>query len=554
MRDVICFPANRINPGLKFLTILFLIFILAGRFSTAQENSEADIDISESKQNLAPVKVDGMTLFFVRGVSAFPAEVRASTISKRIQKAAADQSIVPDSVKIIPTDNALRIFAGKEFIMSVYDADAETEGVGRSILAQIIKQKITNTIVTYRHDRSRAVILNHVWRALAATALLVLVLIVLLWLIRKSNRMLQARIKTKIDTMETKTFKLIKSNQLWKAFNVFFNVIRVIVVVFTIAFFVNYILTLFPWTNSAAVYLLDLFINPFLSIWKGFINFLPSLAFLVVIFLITRYFLKLTKLLFTGISHGGISLNNFDPEWAMPTYRILRMFIVAFAIIVAYPYIPGSETSAFKGVTVFIGVLFSLGSSSFIGNLIAGYSMTYRGAFKKGDRIKVDNFIGFVEEQKLLVTRLRSFKNEEIIIPNSILLNSNIINYNTRAKEQGVIIHITVGIGYETPWRLVDSMLKEAADRTEGLAKQPPPYILKHSLDDFAVKYEINAYCHEVSKMQDYKNVLIQNILDVFNENNVQIMTPAYENDPETPKVVPKGQWETPLATDGNPK
>jgi small-conductance mechanosensitive channel len=174
--------------------------------------------------------------------------------------------------------------------------------------------------------------------------------------------------------------------------------------------------------------------------------------------------------------------------------------------------------------------------------------MTYRGAFKTGDRIKVDDIVGFVEEQKLLVTRVRSLKNEEIVIPNSVLLNSNIVNYSTKAKEKGLILHTTVGIGYETPWRQVDAMLKLAADRTESLLKQPPPFVLQKSLGDFAVTYEINVYCNDANKMPFLYTALHQNILDVFNENNVQIMTPAYEGDPEIPKVVPRDKWETPLA------
>jgi small-conductance mechanosensitive channel len=174
--------------------------------------------------------------------------------------------------------------------------------------------------------------------------------------------------------------------------------------------------------------------------------------------------------------------------------------------------------------------------------------MTYRRAFRIGDLIEADNHLGFVEEQKLLVTRLRSPKNEEIIIPNSTLLNSHIVNYSAKANEKGLVIHTIVGIGYETPWRQVVAMLMLAADRTDGLLKDPPPYVLKKSLGDFAVNYEINAYIRDVPRLALYYTRLHQNILDVFNENNVQIMTPAYEGDPATPKVVPKDQWDLPLA------
>jgi small-conductance mechanosensitive channel len=323
----------------------------------------------------------------------------------------------------------------------------------------------------------------------------------------------------------------------------------IIIVIITVSF-VDYILSLFPWTKAASVYLLELVLDPIRNLGRSFIDYLPSLIFLIIIILVTRYFLKLFRLFFTSIAEQGIVINNFDPEWAMPTFDLVKLLIIVFAVVVAFPYIPGSNSSAFQGISVFLGVLFSLGSSSFVANVIAGYSMTYRRAFKKGDRIQVNEFTGFVEEQSLMVTRLRSVKNEEIVIPNSSMLNSSIVNYSLLAKDKGLILHTTVGIGYETPWRQVDAMLKLAADRTTGLLKDPPPFVLKKELGDFAVVYEINAYCNDVDKMFVYYTELHQNILDIFNENNVQIMTPAYEADPEIPKVVPKDQWNAPLASD----
>jgi len=380
--------------------------------------------------------------------------------------------------------------------------------------------------------------------------LLALTMFLLLRLVRLLNKGLEIRIRSRIDSMDDKSFHLIRSAHLWKVISIVFRTLKIGVIVLVIAVFLQYILSLFQVTKGIAAYTLSLFLNPIISFGNSISSFLPSLAFLIIIYLVTRYLLKLMKLLFTGIHEGGIKIKNFDEEWSLPTFRILRIIIIVFALVIAYPYIPGSETSAFKGLSVFFGILLSLGSSSFISNIIAGYSMTYRGAFKNGDMIKVDDHIGFVEEQRLLVTRLRSKKNEEISIPNSVLLNSNIINYSKRTTDLGLILHTTVGIGYETPWRLVDAMLKEAADRTEGLLKHPAPFVLKLSLDDFAVTYQINAYCSDASKMLYYYSLLHENILDLFNENNVQIMTPAYEGDPEIPKVVPKEEWNKPLAND----
>jgi small-conductance mechanosensitive channel len=195
------------------------------------------------------------------------------------------------------------------------------------------------------------------------------------------------------------------------------------------------------------------------------------------------------------------------------------------------------------GISIFIGVLFSLGSSSAISNIIAGYTMTYRRAFKVGDRIKVEDITGDVTEVRLLVTHLRTIKNEEIIVPNATILNSQIVNYSTFAREQGLILHTAVGIGYEVPWRQVEAMLLVAAERTSGLLREPKPFVLQKSLGDFAVTYELNVFVDVPHVMAQVYSELHKNVLDAFNEYGVQIMTPAYEGDPDQPKVVPKDQW-----------
>ncbi len=542
----------KIRPGgLLVLLFLWISMLLPGSLS-GQTIDEDAVEFEGITQKLAPVKVDGNVLFYVTGIASYTAEQRAAAISERIKKIAADESVSPDSVKIVKGEDRLKICVGEVLILNVFEGDVKNLGISLKGMGDFMKNEIVSAIESYRNNRSRPVLIKNLLHAIGAIVLMAALLFVLLWLVRRLNTFLLNRFKMRIDQVDSKSFNLIKSSQLWKAIQVSFKTLRIVVIIFVIATFLQYILGLFPWTNNIATYTLDLVLDPVRKMWTGFIGFIPSLVFLIVLFVVTRYLLKLIRLFFAGIENGGIVIREFDNDLAMPTFKILRFFIIAFAIVVAYPYIPGSESSAFKGVSVFLGILFSLGSSSFISNLIAGYSMTYRGAYKIGDLIKLDDNIGFVEEQRLLITRLRSFKNEEIVIPNSLLLNSNIINYSKRAKDLGLIIHTIVGIGYETPWRQVDAMLKLAADRTEGLLKQPPPYVLKKSLGDFAVNYEINAYCNDVVRMNVLYTTLHQNILDIFNENNVQIMTPAYEGDPEIPKVVPRDQWFTPLAGEGN--
>jgi small-conductance mechanosensitive channel len=243
----------------------------------------------------------------------------------------------------------------------------------------------------------------------------------------------------------------------------------------------------------------------------------------------------------------------FDRDWAAPTYKLARLAIVAFALVVAFPYIPGSNSAAFQGVTLFMGVVFSLGSSSIVGNIISGFSLTYRRTFHIGDMVRIGDHTGRVEQMRLLVTHLRTAKNEEVIVPNSSILDSEVLNYSTWASEKGLVLHTTVSVRYEVPWRQVEAMLIEAAAQTPGLRQDLPAFVLQRSLGDFAVTYEINAYCDTPGRMLALYAELHRNILDVFNKYGVQIMTPAYEGDPAEPKVVPVEHWYTKPARPDEP-
>ena len=309
--------------------------------------------------------------------------------------------------------------------------------------------------------------------------------------------------------------------------------------------FINFVLSLFPWTRSAGQLLLGYMLNPLRYMVQAVLDYLPNLFFLVLLFFLVRYLIKMTRSFFSGIEGGRIRLPGFETEWALPTYRIARLIIILLALVISYPYIPGAHSEAFKGLSLLIGVLLSLGSTSLISNLLAGYTMTYRRAFKIGDRVKIGDHVGEITLVRLLVTHLRSMKNEEIVIPNSLILNGDIVNYSSMAASRGLILHTTVGIGYEVPWRQVEAMLLMAAGQTPGLLKEPPPFILQTALGDFSVTYELNVFCSQPEKMASLYTDLHRNIQDVFNEYNIQIMTPHYEMDTEAPKIVPKEKWHS---------
>jgi small-conductance mechanosensitive channel len=247
--------------------------------------------------------------------------------------------------------------------------------------------------------------------------------------------------------------------------------------------------------------------------------------------------------IFDAVGRGALGFPGFEADWALPTYKIVRFALVAFGIVVAYPYLPGSQSDAFKGVSLFVGVLFSLGSTSAISNLIAGYVLIYRRVFKVGDMVKIADVIGEVTEFRIQVTRLRSFKNEEVVFPNSQILGAQITNYSVLARGEGLILHTEVGIGYETPWRQVEAMLLAAAEDTPGILRTPAPFVLQRALANCAVTYELNVYCANAQRMLEVYADMHRQILDVFNQYNVQIMTPLYIADPPEPKVVPPAQW-----------
>jgi len=495
-----------------------------------------------------PVIVDGKELFRVSGVSSYPAKERAREIATRIKNLADDRTFDPNKLQIIKEGEVTYIKAGSRNALGLVENDAVREGITLELLAELIQAKIIYAITEYRNDRAPRVLLINSGYALLATVITAL----LLWGILRAfvwlNGLAERKIMARVERLQSKSHYIVDADQVGDMLRGLIKTFKFLVILVVIYFYLNLVLGLYPWTRLFAKYLFTITIDPLRVIGLGFVNALPKIFFLVIFFFVVRYILKATRMFFIGIDRGRIEVKNFEREWGLPTYKIVRLLIISFALVIAYPYIPGSSSDAFKGISIFLGVVFSLGSSSVLANIVAGYTITYRRAFKIGDRVSINDLTGEVTGRSALVTRLRSLKNEEIVIPNSNVLNSNIINYSTEAKANGLILHTTVGIGYEVPWRQVEAMLLLAADRTKGLRAEPKPFVLQQSLGDFAVNYELNVYCDDVRHMMQLYSHLHRNILDVFNEYNVQIMTPNYEHDTEQPKLVPPDQWYAPPA------
>lgn len=258
-------------------------------------------------------------------------------------------------------------------------------------------------------------------------------------------------------------------------------------------------------------------------------SYLPNLLFLALIVFLTRYLIKAVRFVFTAIGKEKVKIPGFYPEWARPTFVLVRLLIIALAVAIVFPYLPGSASPAFRGISIFLGVLISLGSTAALGNIVAGFYLTYTRAFGMGDRVRIADTEGDVIEKSLLATHINTIKNVKITIPNSQVLASHIINYSAsaKAKEEGLILHAKVTIGYDVPWRKVHELLIDAARGVEHLMETPPPFVLQTSLDNHFASYELNVHTDKPRQMASIYSALHQNIQDKFNAAGVEIASPV---------------------------
>lgn len=521
-----------------------LILVLPFTCVNAQQTASQPVSSQDEIQS-APVNLDGQTLFRIRGVSAYPAEQRAQSIVGRIVDVAKDHTFDAQNIRVNEASFSTQIVAGNLVIVNLFDADAQLEHVRRQSLAAAYLIRIQQAIGEYRHERQRDVLIRRAMLALAATVGLLLFLFLSIKFLQFVIRSVERRYKHRVHEVGIQSLKLLPAERMWASIVGILKLIAAAVGALAIYLTLDYVLSLFPWTRELSRNLSGFVLNPLRTIANKFVASIPNLIFLIILGIITYYLLKFIKIFFSSLENETIKIGGFDPLWSKPTYRLVRVFVIAFALVVAFPYIPGSNTQAFKGVSLFIGLVFSLGSTSLIGNLISGYSLTYRSAFKPGDRVKIGEYTGDVQESRLLITYLRSITNEIIAVPNSSIVNTAVVNYSSLARTKGLILHTSVGIGYETPLRQVEAMLIEAATKTKDLLHEPKPFVLIRELRSFDVDYEINVYCDRPNEMAVMYARLHKSIMDVFNEYGVQIMTPAYVADPAEAKVVPQDQWYT---------
>jgi len=477
----------------------------------------------------AKVVVEGRPVLTVYDpvMSGTPQE-RALGIEKRIIYAAQSGMSI-NAIQVRSHPGWAEINIGSQTLMAVTDIDAKAAGKPREALAAENAKSLGEAIVLYRQGHSWRMFL----RGLGKTALTTLVLIAVLWLARRLRLATRTRLERKIAASSAQPRKsafTISIAYLGPIALALGTLLRWLLILGLLQAYLTITLGYFSYTREISQTVTKWVFSQLATMGQSALDYLPNLLVVAVIVLITYYAIRLVRLVFSEIARGNLEVRGFFPDWAEPTEKLVRILVFVLAVIVAFPYLPGAKSPAFQGISIFLGVLLSLGSSSAVANAIAGIILTYMRSFLVGDWVQIGDVTGEVTERSLLVTRVLTPKDEVITIPNSTVMSGAVRNYSVEARKSGVIFHTTATIGYDAPWRTVHQLMIDAALATNHVRKQPPPFVLQTALNDFYVAYELNAYTDSPRLMLAIYSELHQNIQDKFNEAGVEICSPHFSS------------------------
>jgi len=477
-----------------------------------------------------PVTVEGQEVLRIyEGIGSFTAQDRSQAASERFEKLI--YAPAADLANIAAGDSAYgtAITLGDNVLLVVTDDDARHFHMSRQVLANLFARRIRDAISEARLQHSAQFLIRAAIYAVITLALYLLIV----WLVVRATRWLLTVLRSMaagFKGIRIQQSQIIAGERMAAVLIAGVQLVRFLLLfVFTWIFLAtefNY----FPWTREHGARLLSYIGTPVKFIGLAFLNYLPNLLYIVVIVAAMYYLLKFVQVLTREVERGNIRISGFYPEWSQPTYKIVRFLLFAFTAVIIYPYLPGENSPAFKGVGIFIGVLFSLGSTSAVANVVAGVILIYTRGFRVGDWVKIGDNMGEVTVQTMLATHVKTIRNEEIIIPNSVVLASFVTNYSLLAQNDGLILHTSVTIGYDTPWRKVHELLIEAALKTKNIVPSPAPFVLQNALEDSYVQYEINAYTDHPLLMVYIYSDLHANIQDCFYAAGVEIMSPVYHS------------------------
>ncbi|WP_278637169.1 mechanosensitive ion channel family protein [Capnocytophaga sputigena] len=497
--------------------------------TNSSTTNEKEIEKLRNKMRGRPIVFEKDTLYYLyTSYGPYDIDTRVKYVEEKLKELYNDPYFVADSIKIKPAGDYLSVMYNDKTITGISMVDALWENSSQTELAQRYANIIKNTIVKYKEQNS----LKSVLIRLAELLLVLFIAFILVWAI---NRLFDFLKKITLNSehrfltsIRIRNYDFIKKPGIVKALVKLLAILRIVFLLFLLITIIPLIFDIFPSTQYLSKIIVQWISEPIKNVGIAIIGYLPHLFYIVIIAVITRYVLKILRFFALEIERGILKIKGFHPEWAHTTYVLARMMLWVLALVIMFPHLPGSDSDAFKGISVFLGVLISLGSSSAISNAIAGIVISYMRPFQVGDWIKSGEIIGAVIEKNALVTRLKTINNEDITIPNSAILSGATMNFTSIGKEIGLALNVQVKVRYDYSDNLVEELLIEAALKTNGISPKPHPYIFQISLSELNAVYELNAYTFHPENMYFIKSDLTKNIQSTFRQANIEIFSTQY--------------------------
>jgi small-conductance mechanosensitive channel len=485
------------------------------------------IDSLRNVTPAVPVVIDGDTLFsFYAARSGNTAVARANNTKNMITALGGNWGVKPDSIYLFTLDSYTRIMYEDRVIMNVSEDDALWLNMPIDSLANIYREKIVEKVKYLQAKNSLISLVLRILEFIGVLLALILFFKGVNYLTRKWKGQVKKYFELKFKPVIIRNFKILNEQQALKILFFTIDIARYLFMLIALIIAVPVLFFIFPQTRDLAVTLFDYIVTPVKSIVYSIIHYIPNLFTIIIIWLLVHYVIKGLRYLSKEIEAGRMTIPGFYADWAIPTFNLIRFLLYIFLIALIYPYLPGSSSGIFQGISVFVGLILSLGSTAVIGNIMAGLVITYMRPFKIGDMIKLNDTIGTVIEKTPFVTRIRTLKNEIITIPNSFMLSSQTTNFTASADSYGLIIHTTIGITYDVPNTRVHELLIKAARMTEGVLSDRDPFVLDRKFEDLYQQYEINAYIKDVNSISRIYSVLHHNIQNTFIEAGIELQTP----------------------------
>ena len=497
--------------------------------TNSSTTNEKEIEKLRNKMRGRPIVFEKDTLYYLyTSYGPYDIDTRVKYVEEKLKELYNDPYFVADSIKIKPAGDYLSVMYNDKTITGISMVDALWENSSQTELAQRYANIIKNTIVKYKEQNS----LKSVLIRLAELLLVLFIAFILVWAI---NRLFDFLKKIALNSehrfltsIRIRNYDFIKKPGIVKVLVKLLAILRIVFLLFLLITIIPLIFDIFSSTQYLSKIIVQWISEPIKNVGIAIIGYLPHLFYIVIIAVITHYVLKILRFFALEIERGILKIKGFHLEWAHTTYVLARMMLWVLALVIMFPHLPGSDSDAFKGISIFLGVLISLGSSSAISNAIAGIVISYMRPFQVGDWIKSGEIIGAVIEKNALVTRLKTINNEDITIPNSAILSGATMNFTSIGKEIGLALNVQVKVRYDYSDNLVEELLIEAALKTNGISPKPHPYIFQISLSELNAVYELNAYTFHPENMYFIKSDLTKNIQSTFRQANIEIFSTQY--------------------------